>query len=475
MESTQKVWGGRFAARTDPRVDRISESLHLDGRLARVDALANSAHVRMLVHTGILQADAAAPLLEALRDLLRQEVLDPRGPYEDVHTWLEAVLKERAGAAAENLRIARSRNDLVATDLRLWVRQALLSIAAGGLSLQAALLRVAERHLDLAVPGYTHLQRAQPVTVGHHLLAYFSMLERDLNHLAAAWDETNAACPLGAGSLATATWPVDPAYTAELLGFATPFDNSMDAVSDRDFVLSTHAALTVLMLHLSRLAEDLILWTSAEFGFAVLDDAFATGSSLMPQKKNPDVLELTRGRAAIVLGNLTGALALLKGLPLTYNRDLQEDKPALFTSVDLVMGILDVLPPLLDTLRLNPDACARALQPDHLLATDLADMLVRSGHTFAAAHAEAGRLVALALERNVDLADLPELPAALREQLQTSRVLAAKKVPGGPGDEPRRHALKAAQSRHASQSDAWRPRRHLDEAAYARLSSPSGA
>ncbi|HEY4002660.1 MAG TPA: argininosuccinate lyase, partial [Candidatus Xenobia bacterium] len=273
-----KVWGGVFTGASDPRMDAFGASLHIDKRLAPMDAAANRAHIEMLQYCGILSEAQAAPLLHALSHL----PTEVEGPFEDVHTWVEA----HCGEAGENLRIARSRNDLVATDLKLWCRQACVELAHGVLSVGQALLGRAQEHAATLMPGYTHLQRAQPVTVGHHLMAWQAMLERDLARLGSVFNEINATCPLGAGSLATTTWPIQPEWTARRLGFAGPFTNSMDAVSDRDFVLSLHYAMTTCMGHLSRLAEDLILWSTAEFGFASLPDAFTTGSSLMPQKKN---------------------------------------------------------------------------------------------------------------------------------------------------------------------------------------------
>jgi argininosuccinate lyase len=459
----QKVWGGVFAGASDARMDAFGGSLHIDARLALMDAAANHAHVQMLQHGGILSTAQAEPLLHAL-SAIKQELQDgslvAQGDHEDVHTWLEAELSNRCGAAAENLRIARSRNDLVATDLKLWVRQASVHLGHAVLTLQHVLLAKAEAHAATAMPGYTHLQRAQPVTVGHHLLAYVAMLERDQARLGTVFSEVNASCPMGAGSLATSTWPVQPAETARLLGFAAPFSNSMDAVADRDFVLSLHYAITTCMTHLSRLAEDLILWTTAEFGFAQLPDAFSTGSSLMPQKKNPDVLELIRGRTAVTLGHFTGALALMKGLPLTYNRDMQEDKQPLFASFDILAAALGILAPFIEQLAINPHRCGIALHDDTILATDVADEFVRRGDSFAEAHHKTGAAVRVALQQGHSLGSTSGV------NLDVATVLQTKPVSGGPGREPVASALAQAQGRWQANYADWQSREHKDRAPY---------
>ncbi len=456
----QKVWGGVFGAASDALMDAFGASLHFDRRLAPMDALANFAHVRTLEKAGVLTDPALATALAAILAELEDGTLTVDGAFEDVHTWTEAELSKRCGDAAGNLRIARSRNDLVATDLRLWVRQATVRLGLDILAVQKSLISKAAKHVETAIPGYTHLQRAQPVTVAHHLMAYVAMLERDLQRMANVYGEMNATCPLGAGSLGTTTWDIDPSATARLLGFDNPFENSMDAVSDRDYVMSLHQAIALCMLHLSRLSEDLILWTTPEFGFATLPDAFSTGSSLMPQKKNPDVLELIRGRAAITIGNLTGALALLKGLPMTYNRDMQEDKQPLFASVDVLHAALEILAPFLDELEINPHRCAAALSDDTILATDVADHMVRDGDSFAQAHHKTGAAVKVALQQGQPLSTTSGV------ELTVQGVLAGKSVRGGPGFAPLRASLEQASNRWQAGQHGWQQRHEKDREPY---------
>jgi argininosuccinate lyase len=388
-----RLWGGRFQESLHPDLEAFGRSLPVDGRLALYDVRACAAHVQMLAEAGALAPEPAARLGRALAGLeeeLLSGALQPAGPHEDVHSWVEAVLAERVGPEASLVRLGRSRNDLVATDLRLWCMEATLRLQEGVRRLQRVLLEQARRHAGTPMPGYTHLQRAQPVLLAHHLLAHFWALERDHRRLGRAREEADC-CPLGAGALAGSPWPLQPPRTAELLGFSRSFPNSLDAVSDRDFAVDLVAAAGLCMVHLSRLAEEIVLWTSSEFAFAELADRWATGSSLMPQKKNPDGAELVRGRTGAVVGHLTALLVTLKGLPLAYNRDLQEDKPPLFAAVDTLMASLGVMAGMLADLRFHPEALARAAADPALLATDLADSLVRSGLPFARAHELAGR------------------------------------------------------------------------------------
>lgn len=387
---TTRLWGGRFRQPTDPRMDAFGRSLHLDARLAPFDLAVCRAHVTMLTEAGVVQGQPLIRALQAMESELAAGTLVVSGNEEDVHSWVEAELARRVGPEASNLRIGRSRNDLVVTDFRLWTMDACSRLLSRTRQLQKALLEQAERHPAAYLPGYTHLQRAQPVLLSHHLLAHFWALERDASRWKAVRSEADC-CTLGAGALAGSSWPMNPSRTAELLGFSRVFENSLDAVADRDFAVSFLSAASLSMVHLSRLSEELVLWSGTEFGYLELHDSWSTGSSLMPQKRNPDAAELTRGRAGRVVGDLMNLLMQLKGLPLTYNRDLQEDKPAAFDAFDTLDACLDVLAGMISACSFRVDRMAEAAQDPALLATDLADALVRAGHPFSVAHELAGK------------------------------------------------------------------------------------
>ncbi|MBE3550727.1 MAG: argininosuccinate lyase [Brockia lithotrophica] len=441
-----KLWGGRFAKRTAEVVERYTASIPFDVRLASQDIRGSIAHVRMLARTGLLTAEEARLLEEGLREIeasiRRGEV---RWTYadEDVHMWVERLLRERVGPVAGKLHTGRSRNDQVATDLHLYVRDEAARARSMLADVRRALLDLADAHRDVVLPGYTHLQRAQPVTLAHHLLAYFWMFSRDAERLVDL-DRRASWSPLGAGALAGSRFPFDRFFTAAELGLSAVYPNSLDAVSDRDFVLEFVFALSLIAVHLSRLAEELILWSSQEFAFVELDDAFATGSSMMPQKKNPDVPELLRGKTGRVVGDLVALLTVLKGLPLAYNKDLQEDKEALFDAVDTVLAGLEVTAPLLRSLSFRADAMRRAADDPLLCATDLAEALALRGVPFREAHEAVGRLVAYALAAGKSLRDLtPEEllrhHAAFRpedlELLSPESAVAGRKLFGGPASE----------------------------------------
>jgi argininosuccinate lyase len=403
-----KPWAGRFAAATDEAVEAYTASIDVDSRLYRQDIAASIAHARMLARQGIIpQADADAIVggLKEIRDEIERGEFVLRRELEDVHMNVEARLAEKIGAAAGRLHTARSRNDLVATDLRLYAKEAIARVRAALRRLQGSLLDLAEANRDVIVPGYTHLQRAQPLLLAHHLLAYFEMFERDAARLDDCLARTDV-MPLGCGALAGVPYPIDREFLARELGFARVSDNSVDAVSDRDFVVEFLAAASLCMTHLSRLAEEIILWSSAEFGFVELPDAFATGSSIMPQKRNPDVAELARARTGRVYGALLAVLTLLKGQPLAYNRDLQEDKAAFFEAEDTLLPTLDVFARMLPALRIDRERAEAAATAQYSLATDLADYLVRQGVPFRQAHAAVGKLVKYAEKRGKGLADL---------------------------------------------------------------------
>jgi argininosuccinate lyase len=438
---TAKAWGGRFAQAPDRHLEMFNASVAFDVRLVREDIRGSIAHARMLAKQGIIALEDAAALERGLWQV-NSEV--ESGEFaltiadEDVHTGVERRLREIVGAVAGKLHTGRSRNDQVATDLRLWTKGALLALMSGVLDLADALTEAADANPGLAMPGYTHLQRAQPVLLAHHLLAYVAMLDRDLDRLEDAYRRTDV-MPLGAGALAGVTYPIDREATRSDLGFSAISTNSLDAVSDRDFVLDVLYACSMIAMHLSRLAEDIILWASAEFRFLELADAFSTGSSIMPQKKNPDVAELARGKSGRVYGNLVAMLTVAKGLPLTYNKDFQEDKEALFDSVDTVVATLDVLPPMIRTARWRSDRMAEAAIADFSLATDAADLLARRGIPFREAHEATGKLVGYCIAQGKTFADLTDAEwaathpifATERPPLTAAESLAARDVPGG--------------------------------------------
>jgi argininosuccinate lyase len=438
-----KVWAGRLGSDTDDDVERYTSSVDVDKRLAGEDVEGSRAHARMLREVGIVSAAELRAIdrgLGTIANELKAGTFVFVASDEDIHTAVERRLHELAGAAAGKLHTGRSRNDQVVTDLRLWSRRAGNELLAAIAGLQDALLARAEQHRGTVLPGYTHGQRAQPVSLAHHLLAYFEMLQRDTERVIAAQDRSDV-LPLGSGALAGSTLRLDREHVRATLGFAAVTANSMDAVSDRDFAVEVVAALALLMVHLSRLSEELVLWSSAEFGFVTFPDSHATGSSLMPQKKNPDVAELARGRSARVIGDLVTLLTLLKGLPLTYNRDLQEDKPPLFDAVDTSMATLRVLTGLISSVRFNSDAMMAAAADPSLMATDVAEYLVQRGVPFREAHTIVGRAVAQT-ESGRTLADLTAREwKAMSEHFDRDVLslfdvrasLRRREGPGGPG------------------------------------------
>jgi argininosuccinate lyase len=431
------LWGGRFVKSLDERALRYTTSLPVDRRLFEWDVLGSIAHARMLGRQDIIRPDASATLVEGLAGLLREPPsLD--GPYEDVHSLVESALAERIGEAAGRLHTARSRNDQIATDIRLFVRSALIEGVAGIVGLQTALLTAAERSGQAVMPGYTHLQRAQPVLLGHHLLSYAEMLERDAGRLRDGFVRADV-LPLGAGALAGLPYPLDRDYVADLLGFSAVSRNSLDAVSDRDFLVEHLAGLAIMAMHLSRLAEELVLWSTAEFRFVALDESFTTGSSIMPQKRNPDVAELLRGKTGRVYGALVSLLVTLKGLPMSYNRDLQEDKAPYFEAVDVVHDGLALAAAMIDGATWLPDRLAQAAADPLIAATDLADHLTRRGLPFRKAHEIIGHIVRTAATSGRGLGDfsLQELQTfspvfeASAVGLQAADLIAARDVTGG--------------------------------------------
>jgi argininosuccinate lyase len=399
---------GRFKKDTDKVVANYTASIAFDHRLYREDIAGSIAHARMLAKQGIIsekEAELITMGLVSIREEIEQGKFQFKLELEDIHMNIEARLLEKIGEVAGKLHTARSRNDQVALDLRLFCKEAIEETIRELRGLQGAILEMAEANKDVVMPGYTHLQRAQPVLFAHHLLAYFEMLERDVHRFKDCLDRT-CVLPLGSGALAGVPYPTDRAFLAQEVGFDEISQNSIDAVSDRDFVIEYQAAASITMMHLSRMGEELVIWSSEEFRFIDIDDAYATGSSIMPQKKNPDVAELGRGKTGRVYGNLLGILTTMKALPLSYNRDLQEDKEGLFDTVDTLLPTLEVFTGMVKALKVNSERTHQAAAGGYLLATDLADYLVKRGVPFRQAHAIVGKLVSYAIDRNKDLGQL---------------------------------------------------------------------
>ena len=449
-------WGGRFSEPTDTRAQAFTASLSFDHRLWPFDIQGSEAWARALAQGGVLSQSELETILGGLV-AVRQELGAGTFPFrielEDIHMNVERRLTEKVGPVGGKLHTGRSRNDQIALDMRLWLRAEIDAVQAAIREAQAALLEQAERHRDCPMPGYTHLQRAQPIVLAHHLLAYFFMLQRDRGRFADAGRRLDV-LPLGAGALAGTTVPLDRHALARDLGFAAPSPNSLDAVSDRDFAVEFCAAAAILAMHLSRLSEELVLWASAEFGFVELPDAYATGSSIMPQKKNPDIAELVRGKTGRVYGNLVRLLTVMKGLPLAYHSDMQEDKEAFFDAADTVRACLGILAPLLHALRFRTERLRALAGESYSTATDLADYLCRKGMPFRLAHEVVGKAVALAVGRGVGLHELPleELRGLsplfepdFRDAVSVEASLAARQVYGGTG--PKAVAQELAEAR----------------------------
>jgi argininosuccinate lyase len=404
-----KLWGGRFAGATAGSVEAFTASIDIDRRLYRHDIAGSIAHAKMLARQRIIPARDARKIvrgLKAIESEIERGVFPFSPADEDIHMNIERRLTEKIGAAGAKLHTARSRNDQVALDMRLFLREEVELIISGLNLLGRELARSAKRHLEIIMPGYTHLQRAQPVLFSHHLLAYYDMFERDRARFSESLQRVNV-LPLGSGALAGTTFPIDRNYVARLLGFPRLSKNSLDAVADRDFVLEFLAASAILFVHLSRLAEELVLWCSQEFGFVELPDGYCTGSSMMPQKKNPDVPELIRGKTGRVFGHLQGMLTIMKGLPLAYNRDLQEDKIPLFDTVDTVKASVRITAEMIAGLKVRKERMMEAARDGFMNATDLADYLVGRGLPFRSAHAVAGRMVQHCVTAGRRLEELP--------------------------------------------------------------------
>jgi argininosuccinate lyase len=405
----KKLWGGRFTSATANSVEAFTASIAIDARLYRHDIQGSIAHAKMLAKQGIIPARDAQKIVRGL-ETIEREIDDGKFAFseadEDIHMNIERRLTRLIGPAGGKLHTARSRNDQVALDMRLYLRDEVKIVIAALQGLQQALARTAKKYLDVIMPGYTHLQRAQPVLFSHHLLAYFDMFDRDRERFAGCLERVNV-LPLGAGALAGTTFPIDRAYVAKLLGFPRLSKNSIDAVSDRDFLLEFLAASSILFVHLSRLADELVLWSTQEFGFVELPDGYCTGSSMMPQKKNPDVPELIRGKTGRVFGHLQALLTVMKGLPLAYNRDLQEDKVPLFDTADTVKASVKIMGEVVAGMKVMPERMLNAARDGFMNATDLADYLVERGLPFRVAHQVAGTIVQFCVDKGKRIEELP--------------------------------------------------------------------
>jgi len=437
-----KLWGGRFTKQTNHLVEEYTASIHFDKALAEEDIQGSLAHVTMLGKCGIVPAEDVETIKAGLNKVLSKiqagevqfSVSD-----EDIHMNIEKHLIEEIGAVGGKLHTGRSRNDQVATDMHLYLRKRVVELVGLLHALQESLITQAKSNMDTIVPGYTHLQRAQPILFPHHLMAYVSMFERDIDRLKDSYKRINV-LPLGAGALAGTTFPIDRHFVAEQLGFDAVYENSLDAVSDRDFIVEFLSGASLIMTHLSRLSEELILWSSTEFNFVELDDAFCTGSSIMPQKKNPDVAELVRGKTGRVYGNLIGLLTVLKSLPLAYNKDMQEDKEGMFDTVATLEGALQLFAPMIATMKVNTGRMREAVNKDFSNATDIADFLVGKGLPFRQAHEVIGKTVLYCIQEGKYLLDLtldefqnfsPLFDDTIYQVLQPETVVNARNVYGG--------------------------------------------
>ena len=441
-----KLWAGRFQKETDTLVNDFNSSITFDARLYQEDIEGSIAHAAMLGKQGIIEEHEAEKIIDGLKAILADIEADKVEfslENEDIHMNIETLLTQRIGDTGKRLHTARSRNDQVAVDFRLYVKQEIPKIIGMVLELEKVLIRKAEANLDTVMPGYTHLQRAQPTTFAHYMMAYANMLRRDVTRLEDCLERMDE-CPLGAGALATSTYPVDRFQTAAALGFAKPTDNSMDSVSDRDFAIEFLSACSILMMHLSRFSEEIILWCSWEFKYVELDDAYSTGSSIMPQKKNPDVAELVRGKTGRVYGSLITLLTVMKGLPLAYNKDMQEDKEPVFDAIDTVEMCLPVFTAMLDTLTVLPNNMRKAASGGFINATDCADYLTKKGMPFREAYMIVGRLVNMCIKTGETLDTLPlkdfrSISAAFDEDvyqaLELKTCVNGRRVYGGPAKE----------------------------------------
>ncbi|WP_088825544.1 argininosuccinate lyase [Listeria goaensis] len=454
----EKLWGGRFEGVSEDWIDAFGASISFDQKLADEDITGSLAHVKMLGKTGILPADDAKLIisgLESLRHKLQQGKLQFTTQNEDIHLNLEKLLHDEIGATAGKLHTARSRNDQVATDMHLYLKRAVNDILKALEHLKLVLIKKAEAHVETIMPGYTHLQHAQPISFAHHLLAYHDMFSRDTERFQENLTRIDYS-PLGAAALAGTTFPIDRQYSAELLEFENVYENSLDAVSDRDYIIEFLSHSAILMMHLSRFCEELILWTSHEFQFVTLTDAFSTGSSIMPQKKNPDMAELIRGKTGRVYGNLFSLLTVMKSLPLAYNKDLQEDKEGMFDTVETVTNSLAIFAGMIDTMSVNEKGMQTATEKDFSNATELADYLAKKGVPFREAHEIVGKLVLDCTKKGIFLQDIsladfqavsPFIKADIYESLSSKTAVEKRTSYGGTGFDSVRQAIERAKEK----------------------------
>ncbi|WP_027622744.1 argininosuccinate lyase [Acetivibrio clariflavus] len=441
-----KLWGGRFEKSTDKSVDDFNSSIRFDSRMYKQDILGSIAHAKMLGKCKIIpQEDSEliqATLKEILKDIENGKI-DFEIDAEDIHMNIEKILISRIGDVGKRLHTGRSRNDQVALDIRMYLKDEICEIKKMLISLENTLIDISEKNLDTILPGYTHLQRAQPITFAHHMMAYFQMFKRDISRLDDCYKRMNI-MPLGSGALASTTYPLDRYMVADELGFDEITENSLDGVSDRDFIIELASCLSIIMMHLSRFSEELIIWSSHEFGFVEMDDAYSTGSSIMPQKKNPDVAELVRGKTGRVYGSLISILTVMKALPLAYNKDMQEDKESIFDAVDTVKLCLPVFTQMIATMKINKENMYRAAQGGFTNATDMADYLVKKGIPFRDAHEIIGKMVLYCIGNNKAIDELtmeefknfsPLITEDVYKEISLETCVSGRNLPGGPAKE----------------------------------------
>lgn len=447
-----KLWGGRFEKGTDKLVDDFNSSIRFDCRMYKHDILGSIAHANMLGKCGIISIEESTLIQKTLKDIL-SDIEDGKIEFEidaeDIHMNVEKILISRIGDTGKKLHTGRSRNDQVALDIRMYLKDEINAISDMLINLENTIIKISEDNLDTIMPGYTHLQRAQPITFAHHMMAYFEMFKRDLGRLSDCYSRMNI-LPLGSGALAGTTYPLDRYMVANELGFNDVTQNSLDGVSDRDFAIELLSCLSIIMMHMSRLSEEIILWSSHEFGFIELDDAYSTGSSIMPQKKNPDVAELARGKTGRVYGSLMTMLTVMKSLPLAYNKDMQEDKEAIFDAVDTVKMCLPVFSNMLATMKLRKNNMYKAAQGGFTNATDIADYLVKKGIPFRSAHEIIGKMVLYCIENNKAIDDMSieefksfsdKIEDDVYTEISLEKCVSGRKLTGGPARETEQKAI----------------------------------
>ena len=447
-----KLWGGRFAASTDKAVDDFNSSISFDARLYKQDIEGSIAHAGMLGKCGIIPVEDAELICKTLGEILsdiENGLVHFEIDAEDIHMNIEKILTERIGATGKRLHTGRSRNDQVALDIRMYLKVETNAIKKMVMSLMETLLGMSSQHLDTIMPGYTHLQRAQPITLAHHLMAYFQMFRRDIGRLDDCYKRMDV-MPLGSGALAGTTYALDRQFVADQLGFSAITENSLDGVSDRDFVIELAYCISMIMMHMSRFSEEMVLWSSGEFSFVEMSDAFSTGSSIMPQKKNPDVAELVRGKTGRAYGSLMSLLTVMKSLPLAYNKDMQEDKEAIFDAVDTVKMCLPVFTKMLSTMKIKKDSMRRAAQGGFTNATDVADYLVKKGIPFRSAHEIIGKMVLYCINNSKAIEDLSmdefksfsdKIEQDVYEEISLEKCVSGRSLPGGPAAESVKAAI----------------------------------